>query len=95
MVAIPISSVVGGALSGALLQMDGILGLAGWKWLFILEGLPVAVLGLVVLRVLTERPEEATWLTDEERAVVRDRVAGEARHNEVRHLLPALRDPAC
>ena len=77
MVAIPISSVVGGVLSGALLQMNGILGLAGWKWLFILEGLPVTVLGLVVLRVLTERPEEATWLTDAERAVIRARVAGE------------------
>jgi MFS family permease len=92
MVAIPISSVVGGVLSGALLQMNGILGLAGWKWLFVLEGLPVTVLGLVVLRVLTERPEEATWLTDAERAVIRSRVAGEVRHNEVRNLLPALTD---
>src|SRR2546423_15052344 len=45
MVAIPISSVVGGALSGALLQMDGILGLAGWKWLFVLDGLSVAGVG--------------------------------------------------
>ena len=60
MVAIPISSVIGGALSGLLLQMNGIAGLAGWKWLFILEGLPVAVLGFVVLRVMTERPEDAT-----------------------------------
>jgi cyanate permease len=46
----------------------------------------------VVLRVLTERPEEATWLTDAERAVIRSRVAGEVRHNEVRNLLPALTD---
>jgi len=93
MVAIPISSVVGGALSGALLQMDGILGLAGWKWLFILEGLPVAVLGVITLFVLTEKPEDATWLTEEERALVRDRVQGESKHNEVRRLLPAMRDP--
>jgi len=93
MVAIPISSVVGGALSGALLQMDGILGLSGWKWLFILEGLPVAVLGIVTLFVLTEKPDEATWLTAEERALVRERVMGESKHNEVRRLLPALRDP--
>jgi len=93
MVAIPISSVVGGALSGALLQMDGIWGLAGWKWLFVLEGLPVAVLGVVTLFVLTEKPEDATWLTDAERALVKERVAGESRHNEVRRLLPALRDP--
>ena len=93
MVAIPISSVVGGALSGALLQMDGILGLSGWKWLFILEGLPVSILGIVTWFVLTEKPDEATWLTAEERALVRERVTGESKHNEVRRLLPALRDP--
>ena len=93
MVAIPISSVIGGAMSGALLQLDGVLGLAGWKWLFMLEGLPVAVLGFVVLRVLTERPEEATWLTETEKRLVIERVRGEVRHNEVRRLLPALTDP--
>jgi len=93
MVAIPISSVVGGALSGALLQMDGIFGLAGWKWLFVLEGLPVAVFGVITLFVLTEKPEDATWLTAEERALVRERVAGESRENEVRRLLPAFKDP--
>ena len=93
MVAIPISSVVGGALSGALLQMDGVFGLAGWKWLFVLEGLPVAILGIVTLFVLTEKPEDAAWLTREERALVSARVAGETRHNEVRRLLPALKDP--
>jgi MFS family permease len=92
MVGIPISSVIGGALSGALLQMDGILGLAGWKWLFVLEGVPVAILGLVVLAVLTERPEHATWLTEGERRLVHERVKGETRHNEIRLLLPALKD---
>ena len=93
MVAIPISSVVGGALSGLLLEMDGIAGLAGWKWLFILEGLPVALLGFVVLKIMTERPEEASWLTERERQIVRDRVSTEIRQREVRHLGPALRDP--
>jgi len=93
MVAIPISSVVGGALSGALLQMDGILGLAGWKWLFVLEGLPVAILGIVTLFVLTEKPEDAAWLTPAERAFVIERVRSESRHNEVRRLAPALKDP--
>src|SRR6476646_821634 len=92
-VAIPLSSVIGGALSGAWLPMDGLLGLAGWKWLFILEGLPVAVLGLVVLAVLTERPEEAAWLTDDEKRIIHERVSGEVRHHEVRQLLPALKDP--
>jgi MFS transporter, ACS family, tartrate transporter len=93
MVAIPISSIVGGALSGALLQLNGLLGLAGWKWLFLLEGLPVALLGFVVLAVLTERPEQATWLTDAEKQVVIERVGAEVRHHEVRRLLPALKDP--
>jgi MFS family permease len=93
MVAIPISSVVGGTLSGALLQMNGMLGLAGWKWLFILEGLPVTLLGVAVLFMLTERPQDATWLTEEERQIIRARVAGEVKHNEVRQLLPALADP--
>ena len=93
MVAIPISSVVGGALSGALLQMNGIAGLVGWKWLFILEGVPVAILGFVVLNIMTERPEDAEWLTERERQFVRDRVASEKRPREVRHLGAALRDP--
>jgi MFS transporter, ACS family, tartrate transporter len=93
MVAIPISSVIGGALSGALLQMNGLFGLAGWKWLFLLEGLPVAVLGVVVLAILTERPEHADWLSDDEKRTIRERVSGEVRHREVRQLLPALRDP--
>ncbi len=93
MVAIPISSVIGGTLSGALLQLNGFLGLAGWKWLFIFEGLPVAILGFVVLFALTERVEDAAWLTDVEKRLIRERVSGEVRHHEVRRLLPALKDP--
>ncbi len=92
MVAIPISSVVGGAMSGALLSMNGLFGLAGWKWLFLVEGVPVALIGVVVLRVLTETPEQASWLSDDERRLVQTRVAGEVRHREVRQLLPALKD---
>ena len=93
MVAIPISSVVGGPVSGALLQMNGVGGLAGWKWLFILEGLPVAALGLLVLWRLADRPEDARWLDDRERQIVAERIALERREREVRRLLPALRDP--
>ena len=68
MIAIPLSGVLGGPLSGALLGLDGRLGLAGWQWLFLLEGLPAVVLGFVVLRYLTDRPEEAAWLTPAQRA---------------------------
>jgi MFS family permease len=92
MVAIPISSVVGGPVSGLLLRMDGLGGVAGWQWLFLLEGLPVAAVGLVVLWRLADRPEDADWLLEEERNVVRARLAGERREREVRRLLPALGD---
>src|SRR5262249_30244562 len=52
LVAIPASSLIGGPISGLIMQMDGIWGLQGWKWLFIIEGLPAVVLGLIVLGVL-------------------------------------------
>ncbi len=64
LVAIPVSSLVGGPLSAALLELDGYLGLAGWKWLFIVEGLPSVVIGLLVIRVLADRPDRASWLTE-------------------------------
>lgn len=92
MVAVPISSVVAGPVSGELLQMDGVLGLSGWKWLFLLEGLPVVVLGFVALWVLADRPDDAHWLSPEERQVVRERIGTERREREVRHLGAALKD---
>jgi MFS family permease len=67
-VAIPVSSFIGSPLSGLLLSMDGTAGLRGWQWLFILEGLPTVALGLACLKVLTDRPSQARWLSDDERA---------------------------
>jgi MFS transporter, ACS family, tartrate transporter len=92
MVAVPMSLVVAGPVSGLLLQMDGIWGLSGWKWLFLLEGLPVVVIGLVMLKMLADRPEDAAWLSDAERRVVRERIGGERREREVRNLGAALKD---
>ncbi len=92
MVAVPISSVVAGPVSGYLLKMDGLAGLAGWKWLFLLEGLPVVLVGFGMLKFLADGPEHADWLTQRERQAVRERIAGERREKEVRHLLPALKD---
>ena len=63
MTAVVVAGVIGGPLSGLLLSLHGIAGLAGWQWLFILEGLPAVVLGAVVLAVLPERPSDASWLT--------------------------------
>src|SRR5262249_39925659 len=59
MTAVAIAGVIGGPISGAILGMSGVAGLAGWQWLFLLEGLPAIVLGFVVLASLTDRPEEA------------------------------------
>jgi MFS transporter, ACS family, tartrate transporter len=70
MTATLIAGVIGGPISGTLLSLHGAGGLAGWQWLFLLEGVPSIVLGFVVLKVLTERPEDAGWLTDDERSTL-------------------------
>jgi MFS transporter, ACS family, tartrate transporter len=93
LVAIPASTVVGGPVSGLVLQMNGVAGLAGWQWLFIIEGVPAALMGLAALRVLPDGPEDAAFLTADERRLVRARIDAERRERETRHLLPALKDP--
>jgi sugar phosphate permease len=92
MTAVPVSSVIAGPLSGLLLEMNGVWGIAGWKWLFILEGIPVVIVGLIALRTLTERPEDATWLSDEERRILRQRLDAERKPREVHRLGAALSD---
>ena len=92
LLAIPVSTVVGAPISGMLLGMDGVAGLAGWKWLFIVEGLPVVFLGVAVLWLLSDRPEEARWLTAEEKILVRERISSEPRTGEIQRLWPALKD---
>lgn len=67
MAAVPISIAIGSPISGALLTMDGILGLKGWQWMFLVEAAPAVLLAGVVLVYLTDRPEKASWLDDEER----------------------------
>jgi MFS family permease len=92
MVAIPVSSVIGGPVSGWLLTMDGLAGIAGWQWMFVLEGLPVVLIGFSLLWLLADRPEDVSWLTDDERRIVRERLAAEHRPREVRQLSAAVRD---
>jgi ACS family tartrate transporter-like MFS transporter len=67
MIAMPVSGIIGGPLSGALLSMNGTGNLAGWQWLFLVEGLPAIVLGAFVQFILTEKPSDAHWLSAEER----------------------------
>ncbi|WP_296942027.1 MFS transporter [uncultured Massilia sp.] len=82
MVAVPMASFVGSPLSALLLQIDGFLGLRGWHWLFILEGLPTAVLGVVCLFFLTDRPEQAHWLSAEQRDWLVKRMASERQERK-------------
>jgi ACS family tartrate transporter-like MFS transporter len=67
MLAIPLSYVVSSVAAAPILSLDGVLGIAGWKWLFILEGLPAVAMGLFCLFYLTDAPHKAKWLSDEER----------------------------
>jgi ACS family tartrate transporter-like MFS transporter len=68
MVAIPVAGLTGSPISGAILGMDGFLGLGGWQWIFLLEAAPAILLGLVSFVWLTDRPEHAAWLTDDQRS---------------------------
>lgn len=78
-VAFAVSAAVMGALAGPLLGLDGHLGLAGWQWLFLVEGAPAVLLGAVILARLPDTPTEARWLTEAERAwIASRRVAEEA-----------------
>jgi ACS family tartrate transporter-like MFS transporter len=67
MAAAPLSTVLGSPVSGALLEMHGVLGLSGWQWMFIAEAVPAVILGIVVLFYMTDRPEKAKWLSEDER----------------------------
>ncbi|MGH9372110.1 MAG: MFS transporter [Vicinamibacterales bacterium] len=80
MMAAPVSVIVGAPLSEALLSLNGRLGLHGWQWLFLLEGTPAVILGLIALRVFTDRPEQATWLPTAEREWLSKTMMDERAH---------------
>jgi MFS transporter, ACS family, tartrate transporter len=73
-VAIPVSGFLGSPISAALLGLDGWLGLRGWQWMFIIEGVPAVLLGLLCLLVLTDRPAQARWLPSDEREWLQQRL---------------------
>jgi MFS transporter, ACS family, tartrate transporter len=91
-VSLPLSSAIMGALAGALLNLQGRLGLAGWQWLFLVEGIPSILLSIAFLVWLPNDPVDATWLTGDERAWIleqirKDACAGGHTHNVGRALL--------
>ncbi len=83
MTAAPVAVLIGAPVSQALLSLDGALGLAGWQWLFLVEGFPAVVLGVVAFWFLTDRPEQATWLADKDRVWLSE-VMKEERARRVR-----------
>ena len=87
MAAIPLSSVIGGPISGLILDScNGVMGLKGWQWLFIIEGVPSVLVGLWALQYLTDKPIDAAWLEPEERSAVQARLDQERKHREaIRH----------
>ena len=89
----PLSSVVSGPLSTALLQrMDGILGHSGWRWLLVCEGLPACILGFITFYVLPDRPREARWLTTAQGVALESSLAAERGAHITGDLWSAVRD---
>ena len=84
-VALPLSGTVMGSLAGWLLNLQGTFGLAGWQWLFLVEGAPAVLLGAVLFFVLPDGPEEARWLTSGERGWLVERVASEKSRGRAGH----------
>ncbi|WP_066739179.1 MFS transporter [Cupriavidus sp. D384] len=88
--AIPVSIAIGAPLSTLILELDGVLGIKGWQWLFVIEGLPAVIGTFAVLRLLTDRPDQASWLTPEERAWLDSELAKDAGASSA-HNVSALR----
>ncbi|MDR3563748.1 MAG: MFS transporter [Negativicutes bacterium] len=86
MVSIPVASFLGSPLSAMLLGIDGALGLKGWQWLFLCEGIPAALLGVACLFVLTDRPADAKWLSEEQRSWLIERIASDGVRKGGEHL---------
>ena len=94
--AVPGANALSNALSGAILEMNGVLGLRGWQWVFLIEAAPAVILSVVVLRTMIDRPALAPWLHPEERDWLQRQLDEERARVEAREQLTlgkALRDP--
>lgn len=94
MAAVPMSIALGSPLSGWLLTFDGLGGLHGWQWLFLLEALPAVLLSGVVLVYLTDRPEKANWLKDEQKQWLIAKMSSEKPASKEQHsIVKAILNP--
>jgi len=81
-IAQPVANAIASIASAEILGMDGLLGIKGWQWIFIIEAVPAVLLGLVVLKIMTDRPARADWLADDERTWLQARLESESRQVE-------------
>jgi D-galactonate transporter len=94
MTAIPLSGVVGGPLSGWVLQsFAGVNGWAGWQWMFLIEAVPSIVVGAITLLYLDDGIRRAKWLAEDEKQLLELNIAGEAKHKEDHSLRQVFRSP--
>ena len=87
MIGIPLSTVLGAPLAGLLLQLNGWYGLSGWQWLYLVEGLPAVLLGIVVWYRLPDTPLQARWLSQSEQTALMTAIAAENDGVAARHVL--------
>jgi MFS transporter, ACS family, tartrate transporter len=95
-IALPLSSVVMGSLAGWLLGLGGKLGLAGWQWLFMVEGLPAVLFSFVILKLLPDTPPKAAWLTAPEKAWLQNQLKTDSEQAHLGHeagIMQALLSP--
>jgi MFS family permease len=93
MIALPVSYFLGGPLSGYLVGVNGVLHLSGWQWMFIVEGIPASVVGVLLLFVLKNDPKDATWLTAGEKSALMAALAKAPGEEASSKLSLALKDP--
>ena len=85
---------IGNPIGGLLLQLHGLGGLQGWQWMFLLEGIPTVILGIILWFVFPDRPTTASWLTKQEAEILEERAVGEQKHApRSMKWLPALTSP--
>jgi ACS family tartrate transporter-like MFS transporter len=97
LICLPLTNILVSPLSALIVSnLHGTMGLAGWKWLFVLEGFPPVILGIISLVYLQDRPSEANWLTEPERRLLREAIDGSSmRDSKHEGLLTAFRHPLC
>jgi len=91
-----VCGVIGGSLAFGILQMDGVLGLKGWQWLFLLEGFPTVIMGVVVWFVLPNHPSDCKWLDEKEKMMATRRLDGGEKEQHVirlRDIVATFKDP--